>query len=361
VDLDLDPGPESPALPRYVSATLANVALHALGRLQETALHPVAACWLVTYRCELRCLYCLENVRHRCPDGIPRELDTAGALRALAGIRSCCDAIDVSGGEPTARADLADILEACRSLGFREIMLNTNGLRFADGGRELLEPIDCLVVGVDSLREEGFRRITGGTAEQHRAQREALERLYRLQRELRFDLTLCTVIVPGMLGEIEPILRWCFDRGVGLTPSPFIAADLRVHEALRHDPGYRALADRLVDYRRRGLPLLGGVGYYEGLRDLPRFRCLPLSNLTVSPLGELFWPCGELQMRGPSFAEGKPFPQMVAEARARFGPLPECGDRCHFSCRLLLSDLLTRPWQLPGNLLHLRRWRRWSR
>jgi MoaA/NifB/PqqE/SkfB family radical SAM enzyme len=344
-------------IPLVVRNTLANAALSALGWRERTAYHPISTCFLLTYRCDLACSYCLENVRHRCPDGTPRELDTAGVVRTLRGIREVCDAIDLSGGEPALRPDLPQILAACRALGFYEIMLNTNALHL-EGELGFLRDAHCVLVGVDSLREAGFRRITGGTAEQQARQLATLERLRRLRDELGFDLEICTVLLPGLLEEVEPILAWCFEHRVGLSLSPCIDRELRVAEGLRRDPAYFALCERLVEYRRQGLPLAGTVGYYEGLRDLGPFHCLPMSNLTVDPLGRIFWPCGELQHPGPSFLEGKPFRTMIDEARAAWGPLPECRDRCHFACRMLLSDVAARPWRMLAELRHLRSFRR---
>jgi len=343
--------------PLVARNTVANVVLDALGMRERTAYYPIAVCWIVTYRCELSCPYCVENVRHRCPDGVPRELGTADAVRTLRGIREVCDAIDLSGGEPTLRDDLPRLLAACRDLGFADITLNTNGLHL-DDHPEWLRDVDCVLVGVDSLRPDGFVRVTGGTPGQHRLQVENLERLRRLRDDFGFDLGLCTVIVPGMLDEVEPILDWCFAHGVGLAISPFIDRELHVAEGLRRDPAYFELCARLVELRRRGLPLAGSLGYYEALRDGGPHHCFPMANLTLDPLGRIFWPCGEIQHPGPSFLEGKPFRRMIDEAQAQWGPMPDCRDRCPFACRMLYSDILSRPLRLPAEIRHLRTYRR---
>ena len=60
------------------------------------------------------------------------------------------------------------------------------------------------------------------------------------------------------------------------------------------------------------------------------------------------------------FVEGKPFRQMVANARARFGAMPHCQDRCHFGCRLALSSLVNSPWELPNETLHLLRFKKYA-
>jgi MoaA/NifB/PqqE/SkfB family radical SAM enzyme len=345
-------------IPRYVTNALRNVALHALGRRDEAARYPLASCFLVTYRCDLACGYCLENTRHRGS----AELDTAGVVAVLEGIRGCCDVIDLSGGEPALRADLPELLAACRRLGFREIVLNSNGVHLAAwDDLSSLRHVHRVVLGVDSLTADGFHAITGGSLAQHRAQLAALERLHALQRELGFDLALCSVMLADHLDELEPILEWCYARDVMLSVSPHIDAGLRVEQRLRADPRYRALAGRLLRDREAGRPLFGSPSYYRGLRDLGPHVCVPMANLTVSPRGEMFWPCGELQLRGPRFGEGRSLREMVDAARAEHGPAPACRDRCHFSCRLAFSTLVTAPWELPGEALHMLRHRRFAR
>jgi hypothetical protein len=74
------------------------------------------------------------------------------------------------------------------------------------------------------------------------------------------------------------------------------------------------------------------------------------------------WPCGEADPAGPSFADGESWPQMIAAARAEKGEVPkDCQGRCHFGCRLALSSLVNRPWDLPSEALHLWRHKRYSR
>jgi len=343
-------------LPTYVTNTARNVVLSALGRREQTAYYPITCCYLVTYRCDLRCGYCLENDRVRAPAD---ELDTEGALKTLAGIRACCDVVDISGGEPLLRQDLAELLAGARRLGFSEIVINTNAIHLPQDLR-FLSSVHRVVVGLDAVREEAFCRITGGTTHQFQIQMANLERLLAAQNEQGYDLNACIVLLDGELAEAERALDWCFERGMMVSVSPHVDG-LTVHEGLRRDPSYRKVTDRLVQLRRRGGPLLGSVAYHEGIRDLSPFDCVPMANLTVSPLGELFWPCGEIQHRGPSFVEGRPYREMVDEARRRFGPMPRCRDRCHFSCRLPLSTVIHGPWRLPGEVRHLLRYRRHAR
>ena len=85
----------------------------------------------VTQRCDLRCAYCFasagESVLHQ-PDPALNQIENW--------YRRLLDAggpynLQLSGGEPTLRDDLPDIIALGRSLGFQFIQLNTNGMRLA--------------------------------------------------------------------------------------------------------------------------------------------------------------------------------------------------------------------------------------
>ena len=83
----------------------------------------------VTDRCNLQCAVCFA-------DSGPREAEDPSLVsiswlleRAMAAAGPCN--LQLSGGEPTLRDDLPEIVEAARRIGFSFIQINTNGLRLA--------------------------------------------------------------------------------------------------------------------------------------------------------------------------------------------------------------------------------------
>src|SRR3984957_18354949 len=85
--------------------------------------------WLelaLDYRCNLRCLGC-----HACVD--TGESMATGAAMALLreGRRRGCSRLWMGGGEPTLRPDLLHLMRAARSLGYDEVLLQTNGMRLS--------------------------------------------------------------------------------------------------------------------------------------------------------------------------------------------------------------------------------------
>lgn len=117
----------------------------------------------ITDRCNLRCIYCMPD------DGVafaPRDdLLSADDIVAVAtAARSLgIDHFKITGGEPTIRHDLIEIVQRLAALRARDLSLTTNGLMLD----ELAEPLrdaglDRLTVSLDTLQHERFTRITGG-------------------------------------------------------------------------------------------------------------------------------------------------------------------------------------------------------
>jgi uncharacterized radical SAM superfamily Fe-S cluster-containing enzyme len=83
----------------------------------------------VTGRCDLRCAFCFADAGV-CPSDDPSLAVVESWFRALLDSNGPCN-VQLSGGEPTMRDDLAAVVELGRSMGFEFIQLNTNGLRLA--------------------------------------------------------------------------------------------------------------------------------------------------------------------------------------------------------------------------------------
>jgi len=85
-------------------------------------------------RCNNRCAFCYQ-VGWRCdPAALPDpSFDTLSA-KLKWGIVNGYDSVGFSGGEPTVRKDLPDLVSAARGLGYRDVAVTTNGRRFSDRG-----------------------------------------------------------------------------------------------------------------------------------------------------------------------------------------------------------------------------------
>jgi len=76
-----------------------------------------------------------------------------------------CNSLQFSGGEPTLRDDLPDLIREARKAGMSHIEVNTNGLRLAedlDYFRSLYEAgMNTLYLQFDGLREEIYKKLRG--------------------------------------------------------------------------------------------------------------------------------------------------------------------------------------------------------
>jgi cyclic pyranopterin phosphate synthase len=175
----------------------------------------------VTDRCNFRCLYCMPE------DGLP-WLGAGDILTKDELIRALRVAIDlgvetvrITGGEPTLRRDLVDVVAALAPLGV-ELSLTTNGY-LMDRLAERLKAAGLrrVNISVDSLRRDRFEQIT---------RRDGLERVLRgIEASLAAGLTpvkINSVVVRGFNDdEIVPMARWARDLGVELRFIEFMPLD----------------------------------------------------------------------------------------------------------------------------------------
>lgn len=118
----------------------------------------------VTDVCNFRCVYCMpkEDMEWLPPEDILTfdEIERLARVFVSLGIR----AIRLTGGEPTLRPALPELvrrLRALRPVGLRDLSLTTNGFRLNTLAAPLAEAgLDRINVSLDSLDPEQFRRIT---------------------------------------------------------------------------------------------------------------------------------------------------------------------------------------------------------
>jgi uncharacterized radical SAM superfamily Fe-S cluster-containing enzyme len=94
--------------------------------------HTALAIIDVTNRCNLKCPVCFANAATA---GYVYEPSKEDIRRMLENLRSNdpvpATALQFSGGEPTIREDLFELIRTAKKLGFRHVEVNTNGLRLA--------------------------------------------------------------------------------------------------------------------------------------------------------------------------------------------------------------------------------------
>ena len=170
--------------------------------------HACLAVVEVTSDCNLSCSYCFASSGpggdHRPTEEIVDLLET---VRSEGGARP----IQFSGGEPTVREDLPDLVERAREMEFEHVQVNTNGLKLAtvEGYADRLA-----AAGVTAI----YLQFDGLTAETYEAIREvdiAAEKRDAIDacRDADLPVVLVPTIVPGTNDdEMGDIVRFGLDN-----------------------------------------------------------------------------------------------------------------------------------------------------
>jgi cyclic pyranopterin phosphate synthase len=117
----------------------------------------------LTDRCNFRCSYCSPAGPEACDDLLARaDLARLVAIFARLGVRR----VRLTGGEPTLRKDLLDVVrDVAATPGVEEIALTTNGHLLATMARPLREAgVTRLNVSLDTLDPERLHAISGRAA-----------------------------------------------------------------------------------------------------------------------------------------------------------------------------------------------------
>ncbi len=146
----------------------------------------------VTDRCNLSCPTCFANA------GDSKIEPTADQLRTMMNIVRNqkpvpCSAVQFSGGEPTMRDDLPEIVALARRLGFTQVQIATNGMKLAtnpDLCRNLVRSgLTTVYLQFDGVTPEPYKTFRGS---------DLLQMKHRAIENLRRAKQKSTVLVPTL-------------------------------------------------------------------------------------------------------------------------------------------------------------------
>lgn len=164
----------------------------------------------ITGRCNLRCPVCFAD-SGGAESRDPSMEEIVGQMKMIWDDFGKCN-IQLSGGEPTMREDLPEIIRAARSLGYTFVQLNTNGIRLAE------EPefayslkkagLSTVFLQFDGTRDEIYRRLRG--RDLFAIKEKAIENCGRS----RLGVVLVPTLAPGVnTGDIGAIVHYAL-RGM---------------------------------------------------------------------------------------------------------------------------------------------------
>jgi len=187
---------------------------------------------LITNRCNLRCSYCFMNagasgcVYEPSIEALKKMMKMAHEEKPLGS-----KAIQITGGEPTIREDLLDIVYAAKEIGYSHIQVNTNGIKLADSADYCKELKDASVNTV-YMSFDGVTKETNPWIEKNK---QAIENMRKVN--------LKCVLVPCLIGdknihETGKIIRFALDnmdiiRGVNFQPISFCGRVTKIRDEKR--------------------------------------------------------------------------------------------------------------------------------
>ncbi len=173
----------------------------------------------VTQRCNLRCKFCFAQ------GGASTEDPSAEDMKkAILDISQKCGGplLQLSGGEPTLRDDLPELVRYAKKVGCQYVQVNTNGIRLAqepEYARQLRDAgLDIVFLQFDGTEESTYQQLRG------KPLLETKKETIRVCGGLGLGVTLVPTVVPGVnTDNLGDILRFAIEnvpsvRGIHFQP-----------------------------------------------------------------------------------------------------------------------------------------------
>ncbi|NOY76708.1 MAG: radical SAM protein [Calditrichaeota bacterium] len=305
---------------------------------------PLLVAYFVTFRCNLRCEYCVkeENL-----DSVTYpELTTEQAIKILERIRTGIPSIAFSGGEPLLRDDIVDLVRRARALKFKPISLFTNAL-YLPQKEEILNEIDFLQISLDTMDDARQDKIFGVNKTGLSREIKEIIRFYaKKQREKEFSLNLNAVINTQTIADIPGVYRFAKRIGVRLTVSPQLLAG-RPIPSLINNRDYQRLIDQILDWKQRDATIMDTEEFLRHIQTFKPFTCYPLLTPRIYPNGEFIAPCPLIQNVRLNLLDFNTWDEAYRQAIAQIGNNFTCHRPCFLPCYLETSTLLN---HLPQTL-----------
>jgi len=193
------------------------------GICSEHLQHTCAALIETTNKCNLNCPVCYMDANSG-PDEIPSLEELRGMLELLLRSEVSPPSINVTGGEPTTRRDLREIISMAHSMGFNDITLSTNGIVVSKNPALLKDLADSglteVAISLDGLNDSIFMKTRGVPLLDTKIK--AIDAAV----DAGLSITVSATLVPGVnIDQIGKIIEFAKRRhldGVNFAPLAFI-------------------------------------------------------------------------------------------------------------------------------------------
>ncbi|WP_445475460.1 radical SAM protein [Methanococcoides methylutens] len=173
----------------------------------------------VTDRCDLGCKYCFADSTADASND--PDMDTIrGMFEAVMSCSNDPTCVQISGGEPTLRNDLPEIIKMAKEVGISHVELNTNGRRIARDQDyfDLIKAagVDAIYLGFDGVSDDVYMQRTG-------------KKLFDIKAE---------------------VINKCEKAGIGVVLVPLVAKNYNLHEV-----------GKIIKFASQKVPTVRGVHF----------------------------------------------------------------------------------------------------
>lgn len=232
----------------------------------------------LTYNCNLKCKMCpfWKIIQHDSSleqeKVILRYIYDSGAY-----------GVALEGGEPLLRHDLVDILAFSRSLPLHTSVI-TNGTLLESRIDDIAPYINGVVyVSLDG-NEKTHDKIRGVSGSFRKAVRGITA------ANGKISVTINTTIIAENIDEIESMVNLAKELGTKISVA--VAHEYcNAQKFFLDTDKIPKIAQRLIEMKREGYPLVNSIGYFRVLSKEKNWSCKPWSMINIDPHGNIVLPC----------------------------------------------------------------------
>uniref|UniRef100_A0A7C3RAL2 Radical SAM protein n=1 Tax=Archaeoglobus fulgidus TaxID=2234 RepID=A0A7C3RAL2_ARCFL len=179
---------------------------------------------VLTNRCDLACWYCFFYAKRAGYVYEPTLEQIREMVRKARNMKPIgCNAVQLTGGEPTLRDDLIDIIKMIKEEGYDHIQLNTNGIRLAEDEDFALK---VRVAGVNTV----YLSFDGVDEKTNPKNHHEVPKILENCRKAQLGIVLVPTVIKGVNDhQLADIIRFAADnidiiRGVNFQPVSLVGS-----------------------------------------------------------------------------------------------------------------------------------------
>lgn len=194
--------------------------LHEIELIKYKNIYPTVYSIELTNRCNLKCRHCYGNFSNKRDEDIPKDKlrPLFKSMREVGGL-----VVELTGGDPSVYPYTADAIDTAFDVGFKSLMVLTNGIHLDDGLVDsIIRHKENIFVQIDlhSLNEEYFNWFTQSKNALPKVKNN-IDRLVKSDVKVR----VCSIFTQKNYHELLDITEWAHEHGAKLY-APSIPVEL---------------------------------------------------------------------------------------------------------------------------------------